>query len=157
MSRIAQLLNQLKPSVGKSWLYFSAGLVWFGAGLLLLSFAARWIAAEHGLTALWLAAAGLVLAGAIFQFGFSRLARKNIHRIEDMAGEQICLFAFQAWPSYPLVLFMIAWGIYLRVYSPLPKSLLAILYLGIGGSLSTASLVYWWKFWRQRWQPAVNQ
>lgn len=37
---------------------------------------------------------------------------------------------------------MISLGIYLRIYSPFPKPLLAILYLGIGGGLLSASLHY---------------
>jgi hypothetical protein len=37
---------------------------------------------------------------------------------------------------------MIALGLYLRVYSPIPKPLLAVLYLGIGGGLFFASLHY---------------
>jgi len=150
MNRLTFALDKIKPSVDKPWLFLCAGLVWFGAGLLLIRFAAGWIAAAPALTMIILAAAGLVLAWVIFQFGFSPLARKNIGRIERMAREKVCLFAFQGWTSYPLVLFMIAWGIYLRVYSPFPRWLLAILYLGIGGGLSSASLTYLAKFWRQR-------
>ena len=37
---------------------------------------------------------------------------------------------------------MMTLGIYLRTYSPIPKPLLAILYLGIGGGLLTSSLHY---------------
>jgi len=37
---------------------------------------------------------------------------------------------------------MISLGVYLRAYSPFPKPLLAILYLGIGGGLSLAGLLY---------------
>jgi hypothetical protein len=54
-----------------------------------------------------------------------------------------CLFAFQQWYSYPLVLCMIALGITLRKYTPIPKPLLGILYSGIGGGLGLASLYYY--------------
>ena len=86
--------------------------------------------------------AGLLLATGIYFLGFSKLARKNINRIRGLKGEKVCLFAFQGWTSYPLVAFMISVGIYLRAYSTFPKSMLAILYLGIGGGLFSASLHY---------------
>jgi len=88
-------------------------------------------------------AAGFILTGLIYYFGFSRLAQKNSQRIEDHPVEKPCLFAFQEWHSYPLVIFMIALGIGLRKYSPIPKPLLGIMYLGIGGGLGTASLHYY--------------
>jgi heme exporter protein D len=124
------------------WLLFFAGLVWLGVGLMLIGFAARWLEPVMISTRLLLITAGILLATAIYLFGFSKLARKNIKRIRGMKGERVCLFAFQQRTSYPLVLFMIFLGIYLRVYSPFPKSLLAILYLGIGGGLFSSSLHY---------------
>ena len=84
----------------------------------------------------------LLLAGLIYFFGFSKLAVKNIRRIGLYAREKVCLFAFQEWKSYPLVAFMVALGIYLRVYSPIPKPALAVLYFGLGGGLFFSSLHY---------------
>jgi hypothetical protein len=135
-------LYRFKPGVRKSWLYFSAGLVWLGVGIMLIGFASRWLRLVSLTASVLLILIGIVLAMGIYFFGFSRLAKKNIRRIYTIAGERICLFAFQEWKSYPLVLFMIALGIYLRVYSPIPKPLLAVLYLGIGGGLSSSSLHY---------------
>jgi hypothetical protein len=135
-------LAHLKPGVKNIWLYLLAGLVWLGAGLLLISFSYRWFALAPLTTSIWLIVAGLILAAGIYSFGFSRLAKKNIQRISAIAGEKICLFAFQEWTSYPLVAFMMSLGIYLRIYSPFPKLLLAAMYLGIGGALSSASLHY---------------
>ncbi len=91
--------------------------------------------------------AGVLLASAIYYFGFSKLAKKNIQRITDMAGDKICIFAFQEWTSYPLVIVMISLGIFLRMYSPIPKPLLAVMYIGIGGSLFLASLHYYKHIW----------
>ena len=59
-----------------------------------------------------------------------------------IGGRTYLPVCFSEWKSYPLVLVMIALGIYLRAYSPIPKSLLAVLYLGIGGGLSSSSLRY---------------
>lgn len=135
-------LSKFKPAVRKVWLHFSAGLVWFGVGLMLIGFASYWLKPVVFFTMFLLITAGLLLATGIYFFGFSKLAKKNIKRISGLKGEKVCLFAFQGWTSYPLVVFMIFLGIYLRTYSPFPKPLLAILYLGIGGGLLSASLHY---------------
>ena len=135
-------LRPYKPAVGKRWLYFSAGLMWLGVGIMLVGFASRWLRLVPLPTSILLIVNGVALATGIYFFGFSKVAKKNIQRIYAIVGERVCLFAFQDWKSYPLVLFMIALGIYLRVYSPIPKPLLAILYLGIGGGLSSSSLHY---------------
>jgi hypothetical protein len=134
--------KNLKPGVKNIWLYILAGLVWLGAGLLLISFASRWFSVEPVSTTIWLILVGLILAASIYRFGFSRLAKKNIRRISAIANERICLFAFQEWTSYPLVAFMMSLGIYLRIYAPIPKTYLAAMYLGIGGALSSASIHY---------------
>lgn len=135
-------LNRIKPSVHKYWLYLSAGFVWFGVGVLLISLAIGWLKPAVFSDIFLLVTAGLSLAACIYYFGFSKLAKKNINRIDKLKGEKVCFFAFQGWTSYPLVLFMMSLGIYLRTYSPIPKPLLAILYLGIGGGLLTSSLHY---------------
>jgi len=134
--------RRFTPAVHKVWLYLSAGFVWFGVGLLLISLAADWLKPAVFSDITLFVSAGLALAACIYYFGFSKLAKKNINRIDKLKGEKVCFFAFQGWTSYPLVLFMMSLGIYLRTYSPIPKPLLAILYLGIGGGLLTSSLHY---------------
>jgi hypothetical protein len=130
------------PAVRKIWLHLLAGVMWSGVGIMLISLAARWLGLVVFYQTILLILAGMALAGGIFFFGFSKMALKNVRRIEAYMNERVCLFAFQKWTSYPLVLFMVSLGIYLRVYSPIPKPLLAILYIGIGGSLFLASLHY---------------
>ncbi len=137
------VLNKLKPAVKKFWLQLLAGLMWSAVGVMLIRFAWRWLVEVELTTEMLLLFAGLVLAGAIYFWGFSKLAGKNIRRIEAIPGQKPCLFAFQAWTSYPLVAVMIAMGIYLRVYSSFPHQLLAITYLGIGGGLFGSSLHYY--------------
>lgn len=109
---------------------------------MLDGFAFRWLKMTDFSTAFLLSTTGFLLAAGIYQFGFSKLARKNIRRIYRLGGENVCLFAFQSWSSYPLVVVMIFLGVYLRVYSPFPKPLLSIVYLGIGSALFAASLHY---------------
>ncbi|NOH04578.1 MAG: hypothetical protein HND47_22730 [Chloroflexi bacterium] len=142
MKPVLHFLVKYKPAVRKVWLQLLAGLVWLGVGVMLNGFASRWLKVEGMPTRILLILAGLSLAMGIYAFGFSRLASKNIRRIAALAGEKVCLFAFQAWTSYPLVAFMILLGVYLRVYSPFPKPMLAVLYIGIGSALFAASLHY---------------
>jgi len=137
-------LYKLKPAATKSWLQLMAGVMWSGVGVMLVRFAWRWLTEVKLLSIeVLLLIAGLVLATAIYVLGFSKLAKKNIRRIEAIPEQKPCLFAFQAWTSYPLVAVMIAMGIYLRVYSSFPHQLLAIAYLGLGGSLFGSSLHYY--------------
>ena len=136
-------INKLKPGLPKNWLLLTAGLMWTGVGVFLISLAVGWIFAPAVPQPWYYWGPGGLLALAIFQFGFSRLSIKNSRRIVDLDIEKPCLFAFQQWHSYPLVLFMIALGITLRKFTPIPKPLLGILYIGIGGGLGLSSYYYY--------------
>ena len=119
--------------------------MWSGVGIMLFAFAANWLGAVRSWTVSLLILTGLLLAAGIYFFGFSKLASSNIQRILNIPKERVCLFAFQKWTSYPLVLVMIAMGIYLRIYSPIPKPYLAILYIGLGASLFVSSFHYFYQ------------
>lgn len=136
-------IKKLKPGAPKNWLQLTAGLMWTGVGIFLISLAIDWVFAPTVKSpwTFWLP--GIGLAYLIFQFGFSKLARKNSLRINDLPEESPCLFSFQEWHSYPLVLFMIGLGITLRKFTPIPKPLLGIMYIGIGGGLGLASFLYY--------------
>jgi hypothetical protein len=120
--------------------------MWSGVGVMLCSFAYRWLARREITQALIFTLAGLGLAWLIFRFGFSKFASKNINRLDDLQSRNLCVFAFQEWKSYPLVAVMIAMGIALRAYLPVPKPYLAVLYEGIGGGLFLSSFLYYRKF-----------
>jgi hypothetical protein len=141
-------INKWTPATKKIWLHLAAGLMWSGVGIMLVAFAESWLAVVHSWTVLLLVFAGLLLAVGIYFFGFSKLASSNIQRIIRIPKERVCLFAFQKWTSYPLVLVMIVLGTYLRRYSPIPKPDLAILYLGIGASLFVSSFQYYVQVFR---------
>ena len=142
---MTELLHKLNPAVAKKWLNLAAGLMWSSVGVMLMAISTRWLHLDGLLPIFGLVLGGLILGAAIYLFGFSKVARKNIKRIAALPGDRICLFAFQEWKTYPLVVFMIFLGIYLRVYSPFPKPMLAITYIGIGSSLFTSSLLYYWQ------------
>ena len=140
-----EFLTKLKPATAKTWLYFTAGLMWSGVGILLNSFAYGWLTPLKWASALSLALVGAALAFTVYRFGFSHSVDKNIRRIATIKNDKPCLFAFQKWSSYPLIAFMVALGIVLRKYSSIPKPYLAILYVTMGGSLFLASLHYYKK------------
>lgn len=136
------MIDKLKPGVPRIWLYLIAGIMWSGVGIWLCYLAYGWLHPVQLPFALGMTFVGVILALTIYQFGFSVFADRNLNRIENIASERPCLFAFQSWTSYPLVAFMISLGIFLRKYSPIPKPYLAAMYIGIGGSLFLASFHY---------------
>lgn len=136
--------QKIKPNAHKNWLHFTAGVLWTGVGIMLSTMGIFWLLPFNELYLILFLILGVLLGLAIYKFGFSKLAKKNINRICGYENEKVCLFAFQEWKSYPLVLFMIALGIGLRKFSPIPKPYLAILYLGIGIGLLFSSLHYYW-------------
>ena len=129
------------PALPKIWLIIIAGLAWSSIGLFLNLTAFAWLPPLSDTQTPILIGLGLLLALAIGIFGFSMLAKKNIHRIQRLP-DKACIFAFQDWTSYPLVAVMITMGIILR-QSSIPKILLAPMYIGIGGGLIIASLQYY--------------
>ena len=141
--------SRFKPAVQKVWLQLVAGLMWFCVGMMLISLTFEWLKPVVLVSMILLIAAGLILAGLIYFFGFSKLAKKNINRIREIKNERVCFFAFQKWSSYPLILFMISLGIFLRTSTAIPKPLLSILYIGIGGGLLSSSLHYFEHIWRE--------
>ena len=140
-------IRKLKPGVNKFWLDLLSGLMWSGVGIFLISLTREWVPFEGLGIVLAVRFAGVLLGLAIWYWGFSRLAKRNIIRIEAIASDKPCVFAFQGWTSYPLVAVMISLGIFMRVYSPIPKWVLAIGYVGIGQGLFLSSLYYYQHLW----------
>ena len=140
------MLEKLKPWVPRRVLLAVAGFVWTVVGAMLCVSAFRWLSDADLALALPLGALAVVLAIVVAGPGFTRIARKNIGRIES-APDRACVFGFQAWKSYLLVGFMIALGTFLR-HSPIPKEYLAVVYATIGGALLVASLPYYVSFRR---------
>jgi len=125
-----------------------SGLVWAGVGIMLMSLAIAWFShAAHELVYL-LAPVGGLAALAIDRFGFSKLAHRNIARLRSKR-DRICIFAFQTWQSYLIVVFMMSLGMALR-RSTFPKPYLAAGYLGIGGGLFLAGLGYFVDLFKHR-------
>ena len=134
-------LLRLKPSVPRRALYLITAVAWTIAGGILCFRAAGWFLALPGTSGipLFFLAAGIAVAG--HRFGLSRVASRNSNRILGLP-DRVCLFAFQPWRSYFLIVLMIGVGIVLRsLETPVP--LLSLLYGGMGGTLMLTSTVYY--------------
>ena len=140
MPSAIKLLKKFNPAVSKAWLLALAGSMWAGVGVMLCAYAYGWLTAPFTQGALIYAGLGLLIAVAANRWGFTHLAVKNIRRIQGFR-RKVCLFAFQAWKGYAIIIGMILLGLILR-HSPLPKPYLAVVYLAIGGALLQASLNY---------------
>jgi hypothetical protein len=140
------VLTKLKPAVSKYWLISLAGLLWSAVGLLLCRLAYLWLKGVPWGAAAFLGISGILLALLAYRFSFSRIAEKNINRIRQFS-EKGCIFAFQAWKSYLIIVIMIALGLFLR-HSPLPKQYLAVIYLAVGGALFLSGFHYYGLLWK---------
>ena len=126
-------LKKFDPAVDKKFLIALSGLLWSIVGIALCNLAVGWLSEATARTAIWLGAAGTLLSLMIHHFGFLKLVDKNIERILSKTGK-LCIFAFQPWKSYIIILVMVAMGTFLR-HSSLPKPYVAVMYIGFGGAM----------------------
>ena len=133
-------LRKYDPAVDKRLLIVLSGVIWSAVGILLCSRAYGWLAIEYTSFNLILAIAGTFLALLIHHFGFLKLVNKNIDRIMIKKGK-VCIFGFQPWKSYIIILVMITMGTLLR-QSSLPKTYLSVIYIGFGGAMLLSSFRY---------------
>ncbi len=117
-----------------------AGLIWIAVGSMLLGFSYFWLRDAGNKIVVWTAGSGIILSLFIHHFGFLRVVDKNLGRILPMQGKR-CVFSFMTWKSYILVLVMVATGILLRL-SPISRTYLSVLYIGIGTALILSSIRY---------------
>jgi len=134
------LKERYKPAVNKNFLLFLAGFMWIAVGIMLNSFACRWLIAYGKGQAFIFAATGLACSLVIHHYGFLRIVDKNLGRISKMEGKR-CAFSFMTWKSYLIVAIMVSMGIMLR-HSAIPKQYLSVLYTGIGMALILSSIRY---------------
>ncbi len=133
-------IKKFDPAVDKRILVAVSGTIWTAVGILLCNHAVNWLSEAMNQNVLWPGSAGIILALCIHHFGFVKLADKNIKRIMDKEGK-VCIFGFQPWKSYFIILIMVGMGIILR-QSSIPKPYLSIIYMGFGGAMFLSSLRY---------------
>ena len=114
-----------------------------GAGLLLSYRAVQWLLEFPFSMIIALETIGLALALGSCIFGFSKVAAKNIIRIDNLP-DPVCAFAFTAWRGYAMIALMITIGITLR-NSEIPRYYLSVPYTAMGGVLLIGST----RFFRQ--------
>jgi hypothetical protein len=131
------------PAVDRKVLRLLAGVVWTGVGLALCAIAVYWLATTRGNWIVSLAL-GIIVGTLVYYFGFLRLAQKNKTRIYLQAPgkDKVCLFAFQSWRSYIIIVVMMALGYFLR-HLAVSRLYLVPIYLAIGVGLFLASLHYY--------------
>ncbi|MBI5100196.1 MAG: hypothetical protein HZB30_13300 [Nitrospirae bacterium] len=139
-------IKKYDPAVDKRFLILFSGILWSVVGIMLCRLAVYWLSQASRQNAIWPGLAGFILAFLIYRFGFLKLVSKNTDRILSKEGK-VCIFAFQTWKSYLIVVVMILLGIILR-HSPIPKPYLAIIYIGFGGAMILSSLVYYLHFFK---------
>jgi hypothetical protein len=137
-------LSDCKPSVHRSWLIFAAGTVWLAVGIGLIAAACFWLYHTKWPLSLVLAVSSIVLGLIVYSFGFSRIVRKNLDRI-SAKPEAACLFGFQGWRSYFLILAMMLMGYGIR-HLPVPRDIAAVVYFTMGSALCLGSLLYFRRF-----------
>ena len=140
------LLKKLNPAVSKYWLIALAGLMWSIVGIMLCHLAYIWLAKMNWSLGLPLGSLGIISALAVHGYCFSKIALKNIDRL-CLISDKCCIFAFQAWKSYLIIVFMIMLGMVLRNL-PIPKHFLAVIYTAIGGALFVSSFHFYRCIWR---------
>ncbi|MGB8646751.1 MAG: hypothetical protein WCF84_16035 [Anaerolineae bacterium] len=125
----------------RNWLLALAGVMWTGVGVMLCFYAVTWLEDAWAWLAVALGLLGITISVVANRWKFSELAIKNIDRIFGLP-DRACVFSFQAWKGYVIIVGMVALGLVLR-NSPLPKPYLAVIYLAVGGALLQASLHYY--------------
>jgi hypothetical protein len=133
-------IAKIKPAANKRVLLFLAGFIWFGVGTMLLFLSFSWLKAFQVHGSFLFGGIGVAVALVVHHFGFLKIVDKNLSRILPMEGTK-CIFSFITWKSYIIVAVMVTLGALLR-HSPIPKSYLSMLYIGIGLALILSSVRY---------------
>lgn len=141
-------MKNLNPAVDKKILLVIAGAVWCVVGIMLCNLASEWLTQTSASHAFWIGLSSITLALFIYHFGFLKLVKQNADRILTQK-DRLCIFSFQPWKSYVMVVIMISMGTTLR-HSSLPKQYLAVIYIGFGLAMLLSSIKYFWIFLRNK-------
>ena len=121
--------------------------MWSSVGVMLISLAIKWLGDLQTQYSVLIILAGVASGLLVSVYGFTRIVRKNIQRINDM-DVRASVFAFQVWHSYVLILIMMSMGAFVRHSGLIPMILKTPGYFTIGTALSFSSLKYYTAFFR---------
>lgn len=138
------LIEKCRPAVPRYWHLLIGGIVWFVVGSVLIVVACRWLSQSEWPLNLYIALGSTGCGLLVHFYLFSRIALRNILRIQARP-EVTCLFAFQGPRSYFLVLLMMFLGYGLRQL-PIPRHIIAAIYLTMGSALAFSSSFYFQAF-----------
>lgn len=144
-SKLSAILDRYNPAVANLWLIGLAGTTWGLVGLLLCQYSYGWLSPLQPNHAAYFALAGIAIAAVVYRFGMSRIAQKNLKRLQGIEGKR-CIFGFLAWKSYLIIALMVTMGVTLR-HSAVPKDYLSLVYTSMGGGLLMGSVHYFKTFW----------
>ncbi|MCD4681027.1 MAG: hypothetical protein K8S00_11640 [Bacteroidales bacterium] len=135
--------------VKREILILLSGLIWSIIGVLLNFMAARWMVHLYFWEGAGVIIIGLISGFLIAYLGFIKMIRKNTDRILKYEGK-VCVFAFQSWKSYLIIIIMVTLGIFMRSSSLVPKLILTPIYIGIGLALIISSSQYYRAYMKAR-------
>lgn len=115
--------------------------MWSLVGLFLCRLAISWLIHGDVTSGFIFGGAGIIMAFLAYKTGLLKLAVRNKLRI-DTYPDPAPFYAFMSPKSYLMIAIMVPLGYTLR-HSTIPKDYLAVMYLGMGGSLFLASLHYY--------------
>jgi len=141
----------MKPvlAIPRHYLLLVSGVMWSGVGLMLIILATRWLGTLTIQYPGLIVIAGVIPGLLVSIYGFARIVKKNIQRIEDLDSTP-SVFAFQAWHSYLLIVVMMSMGIFVRHSGLVPMLLKTPGYYTIGTALSFSSITYYKAFFRSK-------
>jgi hypothetical protein len=140
-NRLTALLIKYNPAATNRWHIGLAGVTWGLVGLLLCRYSYNWLSPLKLPRAVLFGAMGIAIAAAVYSYGMSKIARKNLSRLQAIRGKA-CIFGFLTWKSYANIALMVTLGVTLR-HSAVPKDYLSLVYTSMGGGLLMGSFQYY--------------
>lgn len=135
------------PKVDKFVLIIIASIVWFVAGFNIMRIGTPdMIANWHN--PFWPLLFSMVVFGVFFKFIFYKMVIKHSARIMTYGDEKIPFYRFFDTKSYCIMIFMITFGVTLRMSHLIPPLYLGTFYTGLGASLIGAGIFFFIQYRR---------
>ncbi len=130
------------PSVPRKVLVFGAGFLWVVIGAFMI-YRAVGISYQFGSPFNYPILIGFIIGYVKHQFVFSKIVKRNLERIRELAPHKskICLFAFQPMQAYLIVMFMVSLGILIKQLG-LPDDLRMVIFTMVGTALFLSGIRY---------------
>lgn len=136
--------------VQRNILLLIAGFIWFIAGFNIMRIG---IIASLGIWLWWMLCISIVVFLLFHNMVFRKMVRKHTKRILDYQEERLPFYRFFDKQAYCIMIFMMTFGIGLRVSGLAPDIFIAVFYSGLGFSLIIAGVGFALQFLRSRRAP----